>query len=336
LVIDWRSGLGNFMLRYLVTSSVLLLSACSAFQPAESVTHLAVVLHNDAPERQDLGLLSYRGGLHLSHPDPAFGGWSALDISDDGANMVAVSDSAYWMTAGLSWTEGGWLDAVSDIEIAPLLGTEGQELTGSEEDSESIAKLADGRYAVAFERHHRMNVYDLGTNFEHMQSAQGQSLPMPPGMEDLPSNGGLEGLVALDDGAILAAVEFPPSEDEARLLWHFDGTDWVPVRVQATPDFAMTSLDVHGGYIYALERFWEAEIGTRIRIIRFATSALTSGDIIEPELLAALEASNPVDNFEGISILDRDGETLVLIISDDNYNQYGDQRTLLLAFAVDE
>jgi hypothetical protein len=324
------------MFKYLLTSYVLILSACAAPQSAEDGTSSAVAIHNDEPERQDLGVMSYRGGLHITHPNAAFGGWSALDISDDGSNVVAVSDSSYWMTAELSWSEHGWLDDVSDIELAPILGTEGQELSGDEEDSESIAKLADGRYAVAFERHHRMNAYDLGTDFENLHSAVGQALPMPPRLEFLPNNGGLEGLVALSGGAILAAVEYPPSEGEPRLLWHFDGTDWAEVRVQATPEFAMTSLDVHGGYIYALERFWEAEVGTRIRIIRFAQSALTSGDIIEPELLGALEASNPVDNFEGISIFERDGETVVLIISDDNYNQYGSQRTLLLAFAVED
>jgi hypothetical protein len=324
------------MLKYLLTSSVVLLAACAPSEPAENATSLSVALHNDAPERQDLGELSYRGGLHISHPDAAFGGWSALDLASDGSSMIAVSDSAYWMSATLNWSGDGWLAGINDVELAPILGSEGQELSGDAEDSESIARLTDGRYAVAFERHHRMNAYELGEDFSGIQSAVGMPLPMPPGVDDLPNNGGLEGLAMLDTGSLLAAVEYPPADDEARLLWHFDGTNWAPVRVQATPEFAMTSLDAHGDYVYALERFWEAEVGTRIRIIRFETSALTSGDIIEPELLGALEASNPVDNFEGITVIDRNGEIIVLIISDDNYNQYGDQRTLLLAFSVEE
>ena len=100
-----------------------------------------------------------------------------------------------------------------------------------------------------------------------------------------------------------------------------------------TPDYGLTALARHGSDIYALERYWRRETGNRIRIIRFPASALDGDAIIQPDTLATLDAANSVDNFEGITVIERHGETLLLILSDDNYSD--SQRTLLMAFAVE-
>jgi len=323
------------MFKILTALPVLALIACSDVPAPKETSSTQVALYNSEPDRMALGQLSYRGGLHIEHPDDRFGGWSALEVSTDGTQILSVSDSAYWMTASLGWDEGGFIAYVDEIEIAPILGTEGQILEGNEADSETIALMADGRYAVSFERHHRINAYDLGADLSGISHAVGEALPVPPGADDLPNNGGLEGLTPLGDGGYLAAIEYPQDAASPRLFWRYDGANWSEVHIAPTPDYGLTSLTRHGGYVYALERFWNETDGTRIRIIRFDESQIYGGALIEPEFLGALEAENPVDNFEGISVIDHGGETLVLIISDDNYNAFGAQRTLLLAFAVD-
>jgi hypothetical protein len=322
------------MSRLLIAFFSLCLTACSNAGGPDMPVSTPVPLYSAAPDRHMLGELTYRGGIAVSYPDRRFGGWSALEIGADGSGLLAVSDSAYWMSASLFWTSDGWLSGLGGIEIAAMLGADGRVLTGDDADSEAIANLGDGRYAVSFERNHRINAYPLGDDLAGINSAHGQPLPVPPGTADLPNNGGLEGLTPLADGEILAAIEYPQGDGEPRLLWRFDGSGWHPVRLEATPDYGLTSLTHHGGYIYALERYWRPSDGNRIRIIRFPEAALVSNAIIEPELLGELGAENTVDNFEGIAVLEREGETLIVIMSDDNYNTSGGQRTLLLAFAL--
>lgn len=323
------------MLKYLSLIPCLALLACNDAEQITGTQITSVDLFNAQPERHEIGQLSYRGGLHIDHEDARFGGWSALEVNDTGTQILSVSDSAYWMTARLHWDAAGWISSVESIDIAPILGRQGEILEGEREDSETIAQLADGRYAVSFEREHRINAYNLGTDWAGVHDATGEAMPIPPGTDALPNNGGLEGLTPLSDGGLLAAIEYPLEEDGPQIFWHFDGTDWSQIELAPTNGYGITSLDVHDGQVYVLERFWNAVDGTRIRILRFAENELYQDALIQPDLLAAMEAENPVDNFEGISVIEQNDETILLIISDDNYNVYGDQRTLLLAFAVE-
>src|SRR5262245_46247185 len=52
------------------------------------------------PSRSDVrrfGDLEFRGGLVLTSPSEAFGGWSGLATSDDGKRLLAISDVGSWM-----------------------------------------------------------------------------------------------------------------------------------------------------------------------------------------------------------------------------------------------
>lgn len=335
------------MTRTFALLSIIALASCSAetpvaqpdiveAEPVAVVTHTQVHIWEAEPDRQVLGQLAYRGGLHMEHADERFGGWSALEVDQNGTRLLAVSDSAYWMTAQLNWSDAGWLSGIEAVEMAPILGREGQELEGDEEDSEAIAHLGGSRYAVSFERNHRINGYDLGSDLSGIHDAVGISLRLPPNAIDLPNNGGLEGMTAFDGDNILIGREYPPQDGAPYLLFYYDGQDWSDVRVASLPGFAVTSLTRYGDHIYMLERFYTQEDGTRIRIGRFPLASLATDGLIEAELLGTLEAANPVDNFEGISVIEHNGETTILIVSDDNYNAYGNQRSMLLAFALED
>ena len=54
---------------------------------------------------------------------------------------------------------------------------------------------------------------------------------------------------------------------------------------------------------------------------------------LEPALLAELTEDMTVDNFEGMTVTEVNGETRLFLISDDNFNEA--QRTLLLSFAIE-
>ncbi|WP_323761652.1 esterase-like activity of phytase family protein [Maricaulis sp.] len=308
----------------------LLLAACSPDIDLTPPGSQAVPLYDQSPERTDLDRLSYLGGVTLTNPDERFGGFSALTLSPDGSRLLAVSDSAYWMTARIGWSEADGSLYVGDFSISPILSRTGNPLVGTAADSEAIADLGGGVLAVSFEREHRINTYALGEDWGQLDSV-GEAFPGPPGADDFVNNGGMEGLASLPDGALLAGIE--DGSDGVHPLWlHRDGR-WVRSELAAEPDFGLTSLDYHDGHVYALERFWQSGIGNRIRILRFPAAALDRSERIEPELLGTLEAGKAVDNFEGIVVTERDDRTLLLVMSDDNYN--GSQRTLLLAFQLD-
>ncbi|WP_417487474.1 esterase-like activity of phytase family protein [Maricaulis sp.] len=308
----------------------LCLAACSADPDLTPPGSQAVPLYEQSPDRTDLDRLSYLGGVALTDPDERFGGFSALTLSPDGARLLAVSDSAYWMTANIDWGETDGSLSVGGFSITPILSRTGDPLDGRAADSEAIADLGGGAYAVSFEREHRINTYALGEDWSRLDSI-GEAFPAPPGAAEFTDNGGMEGLTTLPGGALLAGVE-DGSAGTYPLWLHREG-DWSRSDLAAEPDYGLTSLDYHDGHVYALERFWQSGIGNRIRILRFAVDALEAGPPIEAELLGTLEAGKTVDNFEGLAITERDGRTVLLLMSDDNYS--GSQRTLLLAFQLD-
>ena len=308
----------------------LCLAACSVDTELTQAGSQAVPLYEQSPDRTDLDRLSYLGGVALTDPDDRFGGFSALTLSADGSRLLAVSDSAYWMTANIGWSETDGSLHVGAFSIAPILARTGAPLGGRAADSEAIADLGGGAYAVSFEREHRINTYALGEDWSRLDSA-GEAFPAPPDAAEFTDNGGMEGLTALPDGALLAGIE--DGRDGVHPLWlHRDGS-WTRSELAAEPDYGLTSLDYHDGHVYALERFWQSGIGNRIRILRFPAAALGTGERIEAELLGTLEAGKTVDNFEGLAITERGGQTVLLVMSDDNYNR--SQRTLLMAFQLD-
>ncbi|WP_291845452.1 esterase-like activity of phytase family protein [Maricaulis sp.] len=308
----------------------LVLAACSPDLDLTPPGSQAVPLYDQSPERTDLDRLSYLGGVTLTNPDERFGGFSALTLSPDGSRLLAVSDSAYWMTANIGWNETDGSLSVGAFSISPILSRSGDPLDGRAADSEAIADLGGGVHAVSFEREHRINTYALGEDWSRLDSV-GEAFPAPPGADDFVDNGGMEGLTSLPDGALLAGIE--GGSDGVHPLWlHRDGS-WARSELAAAPDYGLTALDYHDGHVYALERFWQSGIGNRIRILRFPAAALDTGGRIEPDLLGTLEAGKAVDNFEGLAITERGDHTVLLVMSDDNYSR--SQRTLLLAFQLD-
>lgn len=323
-------------MRWIASLTVLAAAACS--QPGDntyaSTSSMEIPLYEADPDRRDLDGLTYLGGISIEHSDERFGGWSALQLNADGSRVLAVSDSADWMTAELRWNDEGAPVSVSAITIAPILGRNGQTLTGEAADSETIADLGDGHYAVSFERQHRINTYNLGADWSGIGTVSGNAFPAPSGVETLPNNGGLEGLTTLPGGYLLAAVEYPAAETAPRTFWLEDGQTWIPVRVAGDASYGVTALHAHGDHVYILARFWRRGMGNRIRLMRLPIIALGPDRIAVPELLGTLEAGKSVDNFEGLHVFDRDGETVLVILSDDNFND--DQRTLLMAFTVND
>jgi len=280
-----------------------------------------------------VGRLVYRGGLELRSSNPMFVGISGIEVLEDG-RVVAISDEADWIEAQLTFDNRGNLNGFTNVRAALMRDERGRVLaTKREADSEGLAQLADGRFAVSFERTHLIRIYDLNRDGPFGAAELG---PRLDGVAHLPANASFEALASLDD-ALLTAAEGGDQPLTPMWVVPLDALEPAPARF-AYPlrdGFSITGMDrLPNGDIVALERFYAPVIGPRARITRFAAPS-GEGGAVTPEVLALLEPPFPLDNFEGISaVRTADGATRIYIVSDNNKSPR--QRTLLLAFDLVE
>jgi len=276
--------------------------------------------------------LIYRGGLVVRSDDDRFGGISGLIVAEDGNGLTAVTDTGYWLTATLSYSEGD-LSGIGDLTLAPLLGLDGNPIADSKRlgDAEAMTVLPDGRIAVAFERRHRVWAYDIATEGF---AASAHSVAISPQLENAVNNKGLEALVSLPDGSLLALTEATMAADNEIAGWRVKDAQATDVTLRRIPPFDLTDAALlPSGDLLTLERRFSTLGGVGAQIRRIPAAALDEGAPLDGDILYRSTAGQTVDNMEGIAVREtQDGRTLVYVVSDDNFNPL--QRTLLLMFEV--
>jgi hypothetical protein len=291
-----------------------------------------VPLQATEPGRTRVGRLTYRGGLRLTSPASIFGGLSALHVDDDGRRLLAVTDQGHWLSARLSYGADGTLIGVHGAEMAALGDTLGQPLVGKvNQDAESLAQLVDGTWIVGYERRHRLWRYPAGPEL----GAAGAPLQTPRDMFGAPPNGGIEALATLRDGRLVALCEELLVGRGVRGFVR-EGRRWrrfvYSVEGLARPSDA-TGLP--SGDLLVIDRGYSPDAGVTVRVRRVPARELRKNAVVVGETLAQIERPLTVDNFEGVAARRAPGgETLIYLLSDDNFS--AEQRTLLLMFAIDE
>lgn len=312
--------------------------AAPAYGPV-AVAVRPVAFDRIAPERQRFGALEWRGGLVLSAPAP-FGGFSALALSDDGTRMVAVSDEGVWLTARLRYA-GGRLAGLDEAVLAPMRGEDGAILTDKwDRDAEGLARIdgADGRpdYLVAFERRHRIVRY----RGPEAGFAPLGEVPLGDIVAELPENRGIEALGVLPGAAGAPATIVAVAEraldgrgDHRGWLIGPDGAA-AAFSVVRRGRFDVTGLAfLPGGDMVLLERRYIPLVGAAFRLRRIAGEDIRPGARLDGPVLIEADRGYEIDNMEGLAVhRGADGETVLTLISDDNF--WPLQRTLLLQFAL--
>lgn len=281
----------------------------------------------------DFGPLRWRGGLELSSSDKNFGGLSGLTLSDDCTELLAVSDTGLWFRAFLTY-QGESLVQISGAEIAPVLDSQGQPLKRKAvSDAEAVAALGKGRYMVGFERRARIGVYDIGkAGFK----ARFQLLKSPMAIAEGPRNGELEAVGRFTagpwNGNYLAISENHLNEQGHIRGWLWEKEKTVAFSISRREDYSITDAAIlPDGDVLILERSASFPPGMAIR--RIKATDIGVGVTVEPQILFAGRAPfYAIDNMEGIALCERNGETRLTILSDNNFNA-ALQRTLLLQFA---
>lgn len=323
---------------------LLIAAACAGAPPpgpvgardvALQIRSTAIPLKLDEPQARHVGKLVWRGGVSMTAGSPNFGGWSGLHVSSDGRTLTSISDEGSWFTASVVYDADGNLGGLSGARIGSLRGLDGLPIRDKAlADAEAMARLPDGSWLVAFERQHRL------WRYADLDATPAEVAP-PREFARQPNNGGAESMTALADGRLIVISEdlrMRPNTVAGWIGTPGDGGkyDWHSFNYAATPDFQPTSLALlPDGSFVAVERAFDMVRGVRCRVVRFPAAQVRADGTVQPEELAFLASPYAVDNLEGIfATKGNRGETLLWLISDDNFNPM--QRNLLLLFELEK
>lgn len=240
----------------------------------------------------------------------SFGGFSAIEVGEDGGGFVALSDRGVFVAGQFGRDGSGKITAVQAGAIRPLLGNDtGKPLPRRRADAEGLAIAPSGEVFVSFENRTRAARLDL-------ESGEVSDLDTPPAFGHLPLNKALEALAVGSGPTLYAVPEDPPTEDLPVYRWAdgiWDDQMSLPRRGRFLPVAADIGPD---GRFYLLERDFRAMSGFANRLRRFdLTEAGFSGETTLLDLPFALH-----DNLEGLSVWrDGQGQLRATMISDDNY-----------------
>lgn len=216
---------------------------------------------------------------------------------------------------------------IRTVSIAPLLDTAGKPLRGRRADAESLASGDD--WVVSFERHHRLWGYKTR---DGGRPGRPTALNGPAGLKALSDNGGIEAMTRLCDGRLLILAEKPTDATSGVQGWRQTGTGWAPFHYRTVAALRPTgAVTLPNCDVAIVERSFSFVAGLDIRVVLLRPKDI--GEDVKPVEIARLSDPLTIDNFEGIAVRrGADGETLIYLVSDDNFSNV--QRTLLFMFEL--
>ncbi|WP_244534711.1 esterase-like activity of phytase family protein [Hyphomicrobium sp. CS1GBMeth3] len=287
--------------------------------------------------------LEWRGGLVLSSPSRYFGGWSGLALAGDGKSFVAVSDAGAWMTGKIAYDASGKPEDLRDTRIGALLNRKGGPLARERErDAEALALAggtpSNGTAYIAFEQVDRIGLFKIEKGRLGKPSSY---LKMPREAARMRMDG-IEALTVLAGGprkgALVAFAEHPLRGEDVHRGWIWLSDTPRGFTVAGIEGFGITdAASLPDGSVLVLERRFRWLEGLRVRLRQIDAGSIGPGSVAKGKvLLEANHASSEIDNLEALAVsTGEDGETVLTLMSDDNYNRFL-QRTVLLQFTLHE
>lgn len=325
------TALGLLVLGLSTWATVSLLAQTQP-EPDMVVRVKPVPLNPDDPNQLTVGALRWVSGVELQAKHRDFGGFSGLVLSDKGRRMIAVSDKGHWFTATIDYDDTRQIAGLSDVAFGPFLSPKGLPHKGkSWQDAEAITRLSNGDFLVAFERHHRLQRYDHAQGRPH---GPAYLWPIPHDLDQAEANKGLESLVALEDGRLVAITE-RHRRGQGTAAWVWQDEHWHPMTYATDEGYDPTAATLlPDGDLLVLERRYSVLAGPAARLKHLPSESLKPGAQLEGRVLAEIRYPLTIDNMEGLATWQNGtGETMVLMMSDDNFNLW--QRNLLLLFVLE-
>jgi hypothetical protein len=284
------------------------------------------------PSRHRFGALEFRGGLVLTSRYKLFGGISALRMQPDGANFIALSDHGLWLRGRIVYA-GNRPAAIEDAVMAPILDAKGKK--ADRWDTESIAE--DGGFLyVGIEGRDSIMRFDYG---KKGFLARAEPVPIPPDIENLPSNKGLEALVFVPrshplGGTLIAFSERGLNKSGNLKAFLIGGPAPGTFSVQRTQEYDISDASLlPDGDLLILERKFFLQEGVSIRLRRIRLNDIKPGSVVDGPIMLEAEGREEIDNMEALSVhRSASGAIILTMMSDDNYSIV--QHTLLLQFEL--
>ncbi|MCC6889390.1 MAG: esterase-like activity of phytase family protein [Hyphomicrobiales bacterium] len=285
-------------------------------------------------DRRRFGRLDWRGGLVLTSNFREFGGLSALSVAADGASLLAANDRGWWLRGRIAYS-GTRPTGLVDAEMAPMLGPDGRTLAARRwYDTESIARDGNTVY-VGIERVHRIVRFDIGKDG---LAARARPIDVPAAFRSLPSNGSIEALAFVPRGGTLGGTLVAIAErgrDRAgnHLAFLIGGPRPGAFTIVRKNDYDVSdAAALPSGDLLVLERKFGWATGLYIRIRRIAIADIRPGAVADGAILLEADLGQQIDNLEGLAVHTSGGDTVLTLISDDNFSML--QRTMLLQFTL--
>ncbi|MDO5648615.1 esterase-like activity of phytase family protein [Paracoccus sp. (in: a-proteobacteria)] len=268
-------------------------------------------------------VLDHIGTYIWRDSDPNFGGFSGIEVTEDGSRFHAVTDRAHLFRGTIARDDTGRITGLTIDDIANLRDIWGHPLPpDTRGDSEGIAIGDDGRIWISFEGDHRIVGYDD----PHDRAIATPHLPRLPGMD---VNTGIEAL-AIRDGTLIAIPEGSANAATPFTVLARDGDRWARVaEIRRDDNWLITGADFGpDGWLYVLERDFRGLLGFASRIRRMQ---LTDDGVQDDEILLTTHPMQ-FDNLEGISVWDDGTGLRITLISDDNFLRI--QRTEIVEYRL--
>lgn len=270
---------------------------------------------------------SYLGSYRWSIDNSYFGGFSGLDVDDDGLGFQMVSDKGIWIKSRFIREQGdGNIIGVESFEPIILKGRNTDWLPQIWDDAEGLAIGPGKQFFVSFEGNHRVWRYNNATD-------RATDLPQHPDFAGMQNNSSLEVLAIDSDGALYTLPERSGVLTRPFPVYRFKDNKWnQPFALPRRPPFLPVGGDFGpDGSFYLLERHLTGVFGFQSRVRRFSFK----DDIVSKEEILFKSRTGRHDNLEGIAVWrDDDGQIRLTMVSDDNFKAF--QRTEIVEYVVKE
>lgn len=257
-------------------------------------------------------------------PGGWFGGFSAIEMSDNGAALFALTDRGFLTKATVARNAG----TITDITVEQkwrLKSSTGEKLTSGITDAEGLVIAPDGTLFISFEGAPRVVEYPSPEAAAKVISRSANF----PGMK---GNKTLEALARDDKGRLYTLPEEGlDSNGNIPVFRYAEGRWSVPFSIPPSSGFSPVGADFGpDGRFYLLERGF-SPIGFRTQLRRWDMGP--DGPINEATLIRTAFGTH--DNLEGISVWrDQDGLLRATMVADDNFLRL--QRTEIVEYILPE
>lgn len=245
-----------------------------------------------------------------------FGGFSGIEVSQDGTRFWALSDRAALTEGRLLRNEAGKLTGVEVLGHSRLTDPDGHPVNGYESDAEGLARRENGRFYVSFEGYHRIWTW---RGEDIMQGGEAAWLPRHPDFKTMQSNSALEALAIDAEGALYTLPERSGSYSAPFPIYRYAEGRWQKVGAVARQGEWLpvgADFDDRGRFTLLWRHFTGYGFSSRI------TRHQMAGDVWPGEVLYE---TNPLThgNLEGLSLWrDTTGQLRAVMVTDDNFNSY--------------